>query len=163
MKGSIRPVSDADWPTVTAIFNHFVEHSFAAYNDEPVDVTFFRERHSANPELPFVVVEHDDRVVGFAYLSPYHSAATMRRTACLTYFLRPEATGLGIGSRLLEHLLEAGAASGIRNFLAHISSHNNGSIRFHLKHGFRECGRFVDVGKKNGQVFDQVWLQLITS
>jgi len=43
---------------------------------------------------------------------------------------------------------------------AHISSLNEGSIRFHLRHGFTECGRFRRVGRKRGQDFDMVWMQL---
>ena len=103
------------------------------------------------------------RVVGFAYLSPFHPAATMRHSAALTYFLDPECTGQGLGTLFLDQLLREGKALGITNFLAHISSGNPGSIRFHLKHGFTECGRFLDVGIKNGQSFDMVWLQKIAA
>ena len=45
-------------------------------------------------------------------------------------------------------------------FLAHISSANQASIRFHSRHGFTECGRFREVGEKHGTVFDMVWMQL---
>jgi phosphinothricin acetyltransferase len=83
----------------------------------------------------------------------------MRQSASITYFIHPEFTGMGIGTAFLEHLLEAGSALGITNFLAHISSLNTGSIRFHQRHGFTECGRFIDVGRKLDQSFDMVWLQ----
>jgi phosphinothricin acetyltransferase len=49
---------------------------------------------------------------------------------------------------------------GVDTFLAHISSLNEGSIRFHLRHGFTECGRFRCVGRKRGHDFDMVWMQL---
>ncbi len=49
---------------------------------------------------------------------------------------------------------------GITNFMAHVSSLNPGSVRFHLAHGFTDCGRFLNVGVKNGRSFDMVWLQL---
>jgi phosphinothricin acetyltransferase len=159
MDTRIRSVLDADWKPIAAIFNHFVTDSFAAYPDQPVDESFFRDRHVANPLLPFVVAENRGRVVGFAYLSPFHPASTMRQSASITYFIHPEFTGMGIGTAFLEHLLEAGSALGITNFLAHISSLNTGSIRFHQRHGFTECGRFIDVGRKLDQSFDMVWLQ----
>jgi L-amino acid N-acyltransferase YncA len=159
MNASIRAVSANDWEPITAIFNHFVTDSFAAYPDQPVDESFFRDRHNSNPTYPFVVVEIEGVVVGFAYLSPFHSASTIRRTAILTYFLHPEQTGRGIGTEVLEHLLQAGNSLGLTNFLAHVSSLNPGSVRFHLKHGFTECGRFLDVGEKDGHLFDMVWLQ----
>ena len=159
MNALIRSVIESDWDPIAAIFNHFVTESFAAYPDRPVEVKIFRDRHGAHPMFPFVVAEIEGEVVGFAYLSPFHPASTMRQTANLTYFLHPDFTGGGIGTAFLEHLLETGRTLGIINFIAHISSENPGSIRFHLKHGFTECGRFINVGVKNGRSFDMVWLQ----
>lgn len=159
MNALIRPVAESDWQPIAAIFNFYVTESFAAYPDQPVDELFFRDRHRANPSYPFIVAESEGRVVGFAYLSPFHPASTMRHTASLTYFLHPEHTGRGHGTVLLESLLDSGGKIGITNFMAHISSKNPGSIRFHFHHGFTECGRFMNVGMKSGQVYDMVWMQ----
>jgi phosphinothricin acetyltransferase len=156
----IRPVDSSDWEPIASIFNLFVEESSAAYLDRPVKDSFFRNRHVANLAYPFVVCEIEGETVGFAYLAPFHPASTMRRSATVTYFIHPAHTGKGIGTAFLLHLLEAGAAIGVANFIAHVSSLNPGSIRFHLRHGFTECGRFLDVGVKNGRPFDMVWLQL---
>ena len=32
-------------------------------------------------------------------------------------------------------------------------------MKFHLRHGFVECGRFRNIGRKQGQVFDVVYYQ----
>lgn len=159
MQPSIRPVRDSDWPAVTVIFNHFVLESFAAYPDRPVDEGFLRGRAAAAPDYPFLVAEVEEDVVGFAYLAPFLPVPTLRRSATLTYFIHPEHTGRGLGGQFLEHLLEAGRHLGVVSFLAHISSANEGSIRFHLSHGFAECGRFREVGVKHGRLFDMVWVQ----
>ena len=161
MEPRIRPVENSDWTSVTTIFNHFVAGSFAAYPEEPVDEAFFRGRHEAHSEYPFLVAEADDGIVGFAYLSPFHPVSTMRQSATLTYFIHPDHTGGGLGSVFLERLFDAGRTLGITTFLAHISSENLGSIRFHLRHGFTECGRFRSVGVKKGQPFDMVWMQKV--
>jgi phosphinothricin acetyltransferase len=159
MSYSIRPINDEDWAIVAAIFNHFVVNSPAAYPDRPVPADFFRDRHRAVPGYPFLVVEADGQVVGFAYLSPVHPVSTMRRSGQVTYFILPNHTGKGLGGRLLDLLLDAGRALGVDNIMAHVSSLNQDSIRFHLSHGFTECGRFRRVGTKHGQDFDMVWLQ----
>jgi phosphinothricin acetyltransferase len=161
MEARIRDATAADWEPVTEVYNYFIENSMAAYPDRPVEVEFFRARHHRHRAYPFLVVETGDGVRGFAYLSPYHFAATMRCTAALTYFLHPSITGRGIGTALLERLLESGRRMGITTFLANISSLNEGSLRFHRRHGFTECGRFLKVGRKAGRSFDMVWVQRI--
>ncbi len=159
MDATIRMVEERDWRALTAVFNHFVTDSFAAYPEEPVSEDFFKKKHLDSPDFPFLVAETDGEVVGFAYLS--HPVPTMKRSASLTYFIHPKSTGAGLGSRFLDLLVTDGRRLGITNFLAHISSANEGSIRFHARHGFTECGRFLKIGEKHGQSFDMVWMQRI--
>lgn len=161
MDATIREVEERDWRAVTAIFNFFVTNSLAAYPERPVSGDVFRKKRLENADHPFVVAEIDGEIVGFAYLSPFHHASTMKRSATLTYFIHPESTGRGLGSRFLDLLINQGRDLGIVNFLAHISSANEGSIRFHSRHGFTECGRFLEVGEKTGRIFDMVWMQRI--
>lgn len=47
----------------------------------------------------------------------------------------------------------------VSSILAGISSRNDGSIAFHGSLGFRECGRFLAIGRKWGESFDVVWMQ----
>lgn len=44
--------------------------------------------------------------VGFVFLHPYHPQSTFRRTAEITYFIHPAHIQRGIGSALLENLME---------------------------------------------------------
>jgi phosphinothricin acetyltransferase len=60
---------------------------------------------------------------------------------------------------MLNHLVDKAKQKGIWSILASISSLNEGSINFHKKNGFIECGRFKNVGRKKGQIFDTVWMQ----
>jgi L-amino acid N-acyltransferase YncA len=159
MDATIRAVEAGDWKAVTAVFNHFVTNSFAAYPEEQVPEDFFAKRHAGAPGYPFLVAEVGGAIVGFAYLSPFHPVPTMRRSALLTYFIHPDHTGQGLGSHFLNLLLKEGRRFGVANFLAHVSSANEGSIRFHVRHGFSECGRFLEVGEKFGRRFDMVWMQ----
>lgn len=161
MDPTIRAVEERDWQAVTAVFNHFVTDSFAAYPEQPVSGDFFKKRHLDSPDFPFLVAELNGEVIGFAYLSAFHPVPTMKRSATLTYFIHPDHTGAGLGSTLLDLLLAAGRHLGIRTYLAHISSANEGSIRFHTRHGFTECGRFLKIGEKAGRSFDMVWMQRI--
>jgi phosphinothricin acetyltransferase len=61
---------------------------------------------------------------------------------------------------ILDRLAADARGMGIETILASVSSANEGSIDFHRKYGFAECGCFRSVGKKSGKDFDEVWLQL---
>lgn len=146
---------------VIDIFNHYIAHSFAAYPQEPVGYESFDRFLDMARGYPTAVVKDDtETVVGFAFLHPYGRGRTFHRAAEITYFVRPDHTGKGIGTRMLRRLGLEAKEQGIETLLANISSRNEGSLRFHRKNGFEECGRFRRIGRKFDEDFDVVWLQL---
>ena len=100
-----------------------------------------------------------NQIIGFGMLRPYSPFLTFSQTAEITYFLKPGFTGKGIGRTILEYLIAKWREKGISSVLASVSSLNKGSINFHLKNGFSECGRFRDIGRKRGKTFDVVYFQ----
>ncbi|MFH1137548.1 MAG: N-acetyltransferase family protein [Pseudomonadota bacterium] len=145
---------------VIDIFNHYIENSFAAYPETKVPYSFFDLFLGLAAKYPAVAaVDEDGTVIAFALLRPYHPMPAFSRTAEITYFIAPGRTGRGLGGRLLAHLENEARALGIDVILADISSLNEGSIAFHAKNGFGECGRFEKVGRKFGRDFDQVWMR----
>jgi len=156
----IRPLLPSDGEPVLEIFNYYVEHGFAAYPESKVPPVFFDRMMAACTGYPRLAITDDSgNVAGFGMLHAHNPMPSFSRTAEITYFLRPGRTGRELGSRLLEALISEGQKRGIATVLASISSRNEGSIRFHARHGFTECGRFRDVGKKQGTLFDTVWMQ----
>ena len=154
------PLSESDGDEVIRIFNYYIEHSDAAFFDDPVPLVFYGQIMTLVGDYPSVAVrDADTTLVGFGMLRPHSPVPAFRHTAQIAYFVRPDRTGRGIGRKMLTYLEEEGRNAGISCILAEISSQNEGSIRFHLKNGFRECGRFVRVGKKGGRFFDTVWMQ----
>ena len=156
---AIREARDSDKRQILDVFNYHVKNSFAAYPETEVGLGFVDALRNMSKGFPFLVIEVDQRVVGFGLMRPYHNYETFKRTGLLTYFLLPEYTRLGWGSELLERLAREAIARGMDNLLASISSRNEQSLAFHKKHGFMECGRLRDVGVKFGKSFDVVWMQ----
>lgn len=154
------PLSSSDRGEVIDIFNYYVENSFAAYPERKVPYEFFDMFLQATAGYPTAIAKNKSKtILGFGMLRPYSPMPTMAGTAEITYFVRPECTGKGIGSSMLEYLLKGAGEKGLHCILASISSLNEGSIRFHSQHGFSECGRLKEVGKKHGSFFDIVWMQ----
>jgi phosphinothricin acetyltransferase len=157
MNARIRDVMETDGPAIMVIFNHFVANSFATYTDQEAGMELF-QRFRSNASV-FLVLLVEEKPAGFGLIQPYLPFASCRRTGMLTYFILPEFTGKGYGSKILEMLIAAGKEKGITNLVAHISSKNAQSLAFHRKHGFRECGRLKNVGIKFDQSFDVIWVQ----
>jgi phosphinothricin acetyltransferase len=154
------PISDTDRVPVIDLFNYYIGHSFAAYPEQKVPYEFFTHFLKTCRNYPSVVARlPDGTVAGFGLLRAHNPMPAFRHAAEITYFIRPDLTGKGLGSKMLARLEEEGKQQGITTILASISSLNEKSIRFHAGHGFTECGRFKGIGRKKGIVFDTVWMQ----
>ncbi len=160
MDYSLETMSAGHRQAVIDIFNYFIRHTYAAFPTEPVAYDFFDYLQKLARGYPAVVVKDAvQRVVGFAFLRPHHTADSLQRAAEITYFILPDHTRQGLGTAILELFMEQAVPKGIDSFLAAVSSKNGDSLRFHLKNGFQEVGRFARIGRKFGEDFDVVWLQ----
>ncbi|MBI4765270.1 MAG: N-acetyltransferase [Deltaproteobacteria bacterium] len=156
----LRSLTGAYRIPVIDIFNYYIENSFAAYPDRKVPYAFFDILLKAAEEYPALVAEDEqDQVVGFGMLRAYHPFPVFSKTAEISYFIKPEWTGKGLGDLLLTSLIQKAKRKGIHSLLASVASLNEPSLKFHKKHGFIECGRFRKIGEKKGQAFDVVYMQ----
>ncbi|OGW27511.1 MAG: GNAT family N-acetyltransferase [Nitrospirae bacterium GWC2_42_7] len=157
---TLKPLGLKHKEQVINIYNCYIENSFAAYPESRVPYEFFEQLLKMCEGYPSAVAEDEGgNVLGFGLLRPYHTFPVFSRTAFITYFIKPEFRHKGIGKQILEYLIVKGKEKGIASVLADISSLNIQSIDFHRKNGFMECGRFENVGVKNGKIFDVVYMQ----
>jgi phosphinothricin acetyltransferase len=151
-----------DGASVVDIFNHYVENSFAAYAERKVSYEFFDMLLTVSHGYPAICAKDErGQVIGFGLLREHHALSTFSQVAESTYFISPEYTGKGIGTSMLEYLVRGAKKKDITSILASISSLNKRSISFHKKNGFKECGRFRNICKKKGKLFDVVWMQRV--
>ena len=154
------PITEENRTEIIDLFNYYIENSFAAYPEQKFPYDFFSLFLDSCRDYPSLVAKlPGGTIAGFGMLRAHNPMPAFRHTAEITYFIRPDWTGKGLGTEMLKHLETAGKTQGITTILASISSLNEGSIRFHARHGFSECGRFVKVGMKKGVTFDTVWMQ----
>ncbi len=159
MGSTLEPLSERHRHAVIDIYNHYVDHGFASYREIRLPWEAFDTFMKIAQGFPaYACVRDDGTVDGFGFLHAWHPSECFRRTAEITYFLHPDATRQGIGSLLLNRILKEATAQGIDRVLASISSRNPGSLAFHRRHGFEECGRFPEVGHKHGEAFDVLWM-----
>lgn len=160
MDYNLVPVSIEDGKAIIDIFNYYADNSFAAYPECGVPYELFQLFMDMSQGYPFLVAKDNyGSVLGFGFLHPHNHMSVFSAVAEITYFIAPEHTGQGIGSQILDRLMNWARENDIESILASVSSLNPGSIAFHKKNGFVECGRFVKIGRKKGQYFDIVWMQ----
>jgi phosphinothricin acetyltransferase len=154
-------ISNEQIKEVIDIFNYYIENSYAAYPENKMSYKFFNKFIEMTKNYPsFILLRKDDKkVLGFCFLQPYNAFPVFNTTAKITYFLEKKETGKGFGKIILEKLEKEAKDIGIINLLADISSKNFISIKFHLKNGFKECGRFHNIGIKKGKKFDVIWME----
>jgi L-amino acid N-acyltransferase YncA len=159
----IRPATEADMDAVATIYRHHVLHGTATFETEPPTTDEMRQRRAAITKrgLPYLVAEGGGRVLGYAYAGAYRPRPAYRNTLENSVYISEEASGRGIGSRLLEALIQQCTALGYRQMVAVIGdSANEASIRLHKAFGFEPIGTLRSVGRKQGCWLDIVLMQL---
>ena len=110
---SVRPAEDEDAERVADVFAGYVLASTATFVEDPPPASVWRDRIALAREhkLPFLVADLTDghpsaprgglRVAGFAACGPFRPHAAYRYTVEDSVYIAPEATGQGLGGRLL--------------------------------------------------------------
>ncbi|KKC31658.1 GNAT family N-acetyltransferase [Devosia psychrophila] len=159
---TLRSFRWADVPAITAIYNHYVEHTAITFDTEMPGEPAMAEKFGHLLELghPLIVAEIAGKLVGYAYASFYRPRAAYRFTCEDSIYLHPDAKGRGIGKALLTELLAQSKAFGFKQMIAVITAETTNSIVIHEKFGFRHVGRYEAVGYKFDRWHDIVHLQL---
>jgi L-amino acid N-acyltransferase YncA len=157
----IRDAHVSDAAAVQAIYAHHVLNGTASYDFEPPPVEHMEAkiRGIAEAGWPFLVAEKQQRVAGYAYATQFRDREGYRFTCENSIYVDPDATGRGIGKRLLRTLLDRSAACGFRQMIAVIGGAEPASIAVHASCGFREVGRLHEVGWKKDRWLDNVYMQ----
>lgn len=161
---SIRPAATADIPAIAAIYTHAVLHGTASWELEPPGEAEMQRRYEAilAGGYPYLVAEREGAILGYAYAGAYRPRPAYHATVENSIYLAPTAQGLGIGSLLLDALMQACTERGFRQMIAVIGDGTGASIgsrRLHERAGFRLIGVAEKVGFKHGHWLDQMLMQ----
>lgn len=153
----IRFATEDDVPEITRIYNWAIETTTATFDMEPKSLEdrleWFRGR---TDDYPVVVATVDGKVAGWAELKAFGVRKAYRYTVENAIYVDPGVQGKGIGSALLERLIEIAAQKKYHVILALIVGGNECSVRLHTKFGFEQVGVLREVGRK----FD-TWLDVL--
>ena len=158
----IRPSTEHDLDAITRIYGHHVLHGTGTFETTPPtsDEMAARRADVLSKGLPWLVVEEDGVVLGYAYGNWFKPRPAYRFSVEDSIYMAPEAAGKGLGRALLAELLAALERAGIRKVMAVIGdSANAGSIGVHSALGFERVGVVQSCGWKFGRWLDIVMMQ----
>jgi L-amino acid N-acyltransferase YncA len=160
---SIRDSEPGDVPAITAIYGHSVMASLATFDEIAPSAHEMAERRAEviDAGLPFIVaVDHDGRLLGYAYAAAFRRRTGYRYTLEDSIYVERTATHRGIGTALLTALIDRCAAAGYRQMVAVIAdTERAASIGLHEKLGFKTVGILPAVGFKFRRWIDVVLMQ----
>ena len=156
----IRPATVADLPRILEIYAPYIETTAISFEyTGPTLEEFTRRFLTITAQVPWLVWEEDDTVLGYAYGSLPFERAAYQWSAEASIYLCPEAKGRGIGKSLYAALEEILKRQGYRKVYAIITTANEASVAFHKAVGYRHTATFPDCGYKFGQWYGTVWLE----
>ena len=106
-----------------------------------------------------LVAKIDDRIVGWAALSPVSKRAVYAGVAEVSVYIGGLARGRGIGKALLKRLIDESEQAGVWTLQASIFPENVASIAIHHSCGFRTLGYRERISRLNGRWRDTVILE----
>ena len=165
----IRDAKTSDAARMLEIYAYYVEHTAISFETEAPSLMGFEERiRRTTARYPWIVIEEDGLVLGYAYAGPFKGRAAYDWSCQTTIYLSREAQKQGLGRTLYEALETRLRDMGILNLYACIGVParedeylTRNSADFHAHLGYRQCGEFRQCGSKFGRWYDMIWMEKI--
>lgn len=160
----IRDATRADVPGILAIRNQGIEDRQATLDTDPYTLDEGRAWLDAHDARHPVLVAFDPEtggMAGFASLNVFNPRPGYRLVAELSVYVERAYRARGVGSRLLEVLLDRAQAIGYHKVVLTAMAHNAAGRALYARFGFREVGTFKEQGLVDGRWVDTVIMEKI--
>lgn len=134
----IIPYSSAYWPAVERIHAEGIATGQATFETEPKQQAAF-ETESV-PGASFLAIDADGGVQGWATLWPVSDRCCYAGVAEVSVYISEKGRGQGIGTLLLDRLIQFSESHNIWTLTAGVFPENTASTHLHMKAGFRLLG-----------------------
>lgn len=150
----IRFATASDLPSLVSIYNEAIRSGIATAHLRETNLEerahWFRQFHPDRD--PLYVMERQNTIVGYAYLSPYRPGReALSKVAEVSFYVARNLQRQGIGTDLLNHCIQEAKRLKMHALLAFLLELNQPSARLLSRLGFEAWGCFPDIVKLNGQ------------
>ncbi len=165
----IRDACLEDTSRILEIYAYYVENTVITFEYEVPSLAEFEVRmKNVMEKYPYLVIEKDGRIEGYAYASAFRSKPAYGWACDMTIYLDQSIQRCGMGRKLYTKLEEKLKAMGILNCYACIGYPRiedeyltKNSAAFHEHLGYREVGIFKDCGYKFNRWYDMIYMEKI--
>ena len=149
MSRYIRLARESDAEELLEIYRPYVETTSITFETEVPTVEEFAGRiRDTLTKFPYLVIEEDGAILGYAYAHPFHQRAAYGWTVESSVYVRQNVRHGHIGSLLYQALMERLERQGVRNVCAVVTVPNEPSMAFHARMGFTSAGILPNFGYK---------------
>lgn len=165
METILRPAGHDDLNAILEIVNYNILHTTADYSYQPKQLQDLEKwlEEKQGQQYPVIVAEKNGGVTGYATYGPFRAKVGYKFTIEHSVYVAHHHTGGGTGSLLLAELVRLARKQGFHTMIGCIDADNTGSIAFHKRFGFTDCGVIKEAGFKFGRYLDLQFMQLILS
>lgn len=153
---TLEPMRAADWPVVRAIYLEGIATGEATFETEAPS---WEEWDAAHLSFARLLARAGDNVSGWAALSPVSRRKAYAGVAEVSVYVAAQSRGQGVGTALLERLIEESEQNGIWTLQASVFPENAATLALHKRCDFREIGRRERISKVNGRWRDTILLE----
>lgn len=145
----IRFLEDKDIQACCDLYNWYIENTTITFEEEPLTLSQFTDRvHRIQKKYPYIVLEEDSKIVGYAYLDAFSPRAAYNWTADLSIYLDHTCKAKGYGSLLMKTILDLAQMDGYCHVVSIVTEGNQASEHIHEKFGFEKKALFENFGYK---------------
>ncbi len=157
----VRSAELTDVAELLRIYTPYVEKTAITFEyDVPSIDEFIQRVKTIQQRYPYLVCESSEgEIVGYAYASTYKGRTAYDWTVETSIYMDQSLKGRGAGSVLYQALEEQLKKQNVYVLLACITAGNAESVGFHEKFAYREVAYFPNLGYKNGEWLDVLWMQ----
>ena len=152
----IKHISQNDWPLIAAIYQQGIDTGLATFETH---VPSWEKWDSAHLSICRYAAWSNNRLLGWAALSPVSKRSVYRGVAEVSIYIDTEFTRQGVGSKLLDLLITESEKEGYWTLQSGIFPENQASIALHIKKGFRRIGYREKIAQLHGIWHDNVLME----
>ena len=158
---AVRALEPGDHARVLDIYNHYIKHSPCTFDTQPFSLAarvpwFAQFEH---PLYACLVAIDGQQVLGYASCTRFKEKPAYSTSAEVSIYIHPDHQAAGVGSALYRQLCTFMAGTPLHRAYAGITLPNAGSVALHEKFGFRQVGRYTEVGYKFDRYWDVAWYE----